>query len=144
MDDMDKTLILRFGKHTWDKPVIYGLSRSCDMVFTILESMVLPRQEAYAIMKLSGPQREYGKARRFLEEMGVVIEEVPDNVRRDEESCMNCGACTAVCPTGSLSVTAETFKVGLNKAKCVACGQCVRACPVKAMHVFVAERPVRN
>jgi len=140
---MEKNLILRFGKQTWDKPVIYGLSRSCDMVFTILESMVLPRQDAYAIMRLSGPQREYFKAVKFLDEMGVTIEEVPDNIRRDEEGCVHCGSCTAVCPTGALSLTPETFKIGLNKAKCVACGQCVRACPVKVMHVFVAERPGR-
>jgi ferredoxin len=140
---MEKTIILRFGRHTWGKPVIYGLSRSCDLVFTILESMVLPRQEAYSIMRLSGPQREYYKAVKFLEEMGVAIEEVPDNIRRDDEGCVHCGACTAVCPSGALAVTPETFKIALNKGKCVACGLCVRACPVKVMHVFVAERPSR-
>src|SRR5512138_1579879 len=128
---MEKTIILRFTKQTWNKPIIYGLARACDLVFTILESMVLPRQEAYSIMKLSGPQREYYKALQFLQEMGVVVEEVPDNVRRDEESCVQCGSCAAVCPSGALAVHPETLRVNLDKGKCVACGQCVRVCPVK-------------
>ncbi|MEE8547522.1 MAG: 4Fe-4S binding protein [bacterium] len=135
---MEKTLILRFSKKTWNKPVIHGLSKSADLVFNILEAKVLPRQEAYAIMKLEGQEDEFEKGLEFLKTANVVVEEVPDKVLRDEESCMHCGTCTATCPSGALSVgPPPDFEIPLDLDLCVACGTCVKVCPVNAMQVFV-------
>lgn len=135
---MEKTLILRFSKKTWNKPVIHGLSQSSDLVFNILEAKVLPRQEAYVIMKLEGSDVEFEKGLDYLKNISVVVEEVPDKVLRTEEICMHCGTCTATCPSGALSVGGPPeFDVPLDLDLCVACGTCVKVCPVNAMQVFV-------
>ena len=67
---MEKTVILRFTKKTWNTPVIYGLSKKTDLIFNILEAKVLPRQDSYAIINLEGSDEDYQKgaissSRRF-------------------------------------------------------------------------------
>ena len=134
---MEKTVILRFTKHTWRKPIIHGLYRECDLVFNILEAKVLPRQEAYAIMRLEGTDEEYRKGIAYLRENRVEVNEVPNEIQRDEDSCMHCGACTAVCPSGALFVDGPEMMVSLDREKCVACGNCVKVCPVQCIELFV-------
>ena len=134
---MEKTVILRFTKKTWNTPVIYGLSRRTDLVFNILEAKVTPRQESYAIINLEGSDEDYRKGMEYLQGCNIVIEEVPDKVLRDEDSCVHCGACTAVCPTGALHVEGEERKIELDRQKCVACGNCVTACPVQCIDLFI-------
>lgn len=46
-------------------------------------------------------------------------------------SCQHCGdaPCATVCPSGALSVHAETGFVSLDRAKCIGCQYCSTACP---------------
>ncbi len=135
---MEKTLILRFSKRTWNRPVIHGLYQESGLVFNILEAKVLPRQEAYAIMRLEGSEDEFEKGLDYLKTANVDWEEVSDKVQRNDEVCMHCGTCTATCPSGALSVGGPPdFDVPLDLDLCVACGTCVKVCPVNAMQVFV-------
>ena len=134
---MEKTIILRFTKQTWRKPIIYGLSKESDLVFNILEAKVLPRQEAYAILGLEGSESEIGKGIEYLKGANVIVEEVPDSITRDDDSCVHCGACTAVCPSAALFVDGPDKVVTLDRDKCVACGNCARVCPVQCIEVFV-------
>ena len=46
--------------------------------------------------------------------------------------CIGCGACTGVCPTGSLTLNEEGKSV-CNGETCVDCGACVATCPVGAI-----------
>ena len=50
----------------------------------------------------------------------------------DVEACIGCGACTGVCPTGSLELN-EEGKAQVNPDTCVDCGACVGTCPVGAI-----------
>ena len=134
---MEKTVILKFSKTTWNKPVIYGLSQNTDLVFNILEAKVLPRQEAYVIMGLEGSEDDFNKGMDYLRSANVVIEEVPENIQRDDDSCVHCGACTAVCPTDALVVEGDDKKVILNHDKCIACGNCVKVCTVQCIELFI-------
>ena len=134
---MEKTIILRFTKKTWNTPVIYELSKRTDLVFNILEAKVLPRQDSYAIINLQGSDEDYQKGIEYLESCNIAIEDVPDKVQMDEEACVHCGACTAVCPTGALHIEGEERKVELDRQKCVACGNCVTACPVQCIDLFI-------
>jgi len=134
---MEKTVILKFSKKTWNKPIIHGLSQNTDLVFNILEAKVLPRQEAYVIMGLEGSEEDFHKGMNYLRSANVVIEEVPENIQRDEDSCVHCGACTAVCPTEALVVGGDDKKVILDSEKCIACGNCVKICTVQCIELFI-------
>jgi ferredoxin len=134
---MEKTVILRFTKKTWNQPVIHGLAQRTGLVFNILEAKVLPRQDSYAIINLEGSDEDYRKGIEYLEGCNILIEEVPDKVQRDEDSCVHCGACTAVCPTDALHMEGPEKKIELDRQKCVACGNCVNACPVQCIDLFI-------
>jgi ferredoxin len=56
-------------------------------------------------------------------------------IRRDNEKCYQCGACTGICPTGALSLSRPDMAVIFDEDKCTACGLCVSVCPARAMEV---------
>ena len=64
---------------------------------------------------------------------GVTTQPLLQDIRKDADKCVDCGACTGVCPTGALFLVRPALTVDLDPDKCVACGECVKACPVKAM-----------
>ena len=134
---MEKTVILNFKKQTWNKPVIHGLTQNADLVFSILEAKVLPREEAYVIMNLEGTEEEYKKGIEYLKGCNVVVQEVPDQIQRDDDSCVHCGACTAVCPSEALFVDGPEKLVILDADKCIACGNCVKVCTVQCIELFL-------
>lgn len=49
---------------------------------------------------------------------------------RTNEKCVNCGACAAACPMGSIS--SEDFS--LVSGRCIKCGACIKKCPVGAKY----------
>ena len=67
--------------------------------------------------------------------LGVLVEPVGHGIHRDEDRCSQCGACTAVCPTGALHVNRPQMEVAFESERCSACELCVKACPVRAMIV---------
>jgi ferredoxin len=56
-------------------------------------------------------------------------------IRRQEERCTHCGACTAVCPTGALHIERPDMTVRFDQARCSVCELCVTACPPRVMKV---------
>ena len=134
---MEKTVILRVTKKTWNKPLIHGLAQESGLVFNILEAKVLPRQESYAIVTLEGTDEQYATGVSFLEQHNVEVQEVPDRIERDDDSCVHCGACTAVCPTDALYVDGPEHKVEFDSSKCVACGNCVKVCTVQCIELYL-------
>lgn len=52
-------------------------------------------------------------------------------VRR--ESCVDCGACTAVCVSGALRMEPESSRLVYSRAHCTGCGRCSKACPLGAI-----------
>ena len=58
-------------------------------------------------------------------------------ISREEEVCIHCGLCTALCPTGALLVDSATRVIVFDTEECTACGLCTRVCPVHAMTLDV-------
>jgi ferredoxin len=86
-------------------------------------------------MELSGHKKNFQKGIRYLKSIGVKVESIGQDIRRNEEKCFQCGACTAVCPTGALFIRRPSMEVIFAGDKCSACEMCVAACPAKAMEV---------
>ena len=55
---------------------------------------------------------------------------MPANV--DQSVCIGCGACTGVCPTGTLELNGDG-KCEAKPDTCIDCGACVGTCPVGAI-----------
>jgi len=130
-----KMLLLRFPANTLNEPISCNLVRNFDLTFNILKATIYPRKEGMVVMELSGHRKNFQKGMRYLKSLGIKVESVGEDVKRDEEKCFQCGACTAVCPTGALSIKRPEMNVLFDKGKCSACELCVAACPARAMEV---------
>lgn len=52
----------------------------------------------------------------------------------DEDRCIGCGKCAAVCEHGGARLDPDTRKASIFPPKCSGCSRCMRACPVEAIH----------
>ncbi len=130
-----KILVLRFSSEVAQKPLVCHLVREYDLTFNILNAEILPRREGIMVLELSGEKKNFTKGVKYLKEQGVQVNNAEQEVRRMEEKCTHCGACTAVCPTGALFVKRPEMTVEFDLSKCSVCELCVPACPTHAMKV---------
>jgi ferredoxin len=139
---LKKGLVLRFPPEIVDQPIVYRLVKDFNLVFNILKAIITPGKDGIMILELSGDRENLEKGLKFLTDVGVDVKTISQQVAKNEEVCIHCGACTAVCPTGALFVDRQTFQVIYDPEKCTACGFCVSACITKAMEVFIPSEAI--
>ena len=127
--------VLKFPKEVIDQPIISNLVKKYDLEFNILKATILLQQEGVMVLEFLGHKANVKKGIAYLNEMGVTVKSMAGNIRRDDEKCYQCGACTGVCPTGALSLHRPDMAVLCDEDKCTACGLCVSVCPARAMEV---------
>jgi ferredoxin len=130
-----KMLSLRFPKKIVNEPIAVNLVKKFDLSFNILKATIYPRKEGFMVLQLSGHRKNFQRGVRYLKGLGIKVESIGQDIKRDEEKCFQCGACTAVCPTGALYINRPKMEVIFNTDKCSACELCVSACPARAMEV---------
>ena len=131
---------LRFPKKNVNEPIIANLVKKFDLTFNILKATIYPRKEALVVMELTGHRKNYQEGVRYLKDLGIKVENIGQDIRRDEGKCYQCGACTAVCPTGALNIQRPQMEVLFDKEKCSACELCVVTCPAMAMRAKFNKR----
>ena len=132
---ISKIVSLRFPRDFVDKPVVFNLSKKFDLAFNILKATIYPRKEGLMVLELTGQRKSFQDGVKYLKSLGVLVESIGQDIKRDEETCFQCGACTAVCPTGALYIKRPGMQVIFDKDRCSACELCVSACPARAMEV---------
>jgi len=132
-----KILILRFPRTEVRKPIVCYLVKDYDLIFNILNAAILPRKEGIMVLELSGTRKNFKEGVKFLKSQGVQVQNASQEVKRDTNKCTQCGACTAVCPTGALYIVRPEMAVEFDETKCSVCELCIPACPSRAM----AARP---
>jgi ferredoxin len=130
-----KILSLRFPKRVVNEPVVANLVKKFDLTFNILKATIYPRKEGFMVLELRGHRKEFQRGVRYLKSLGIKVESIGQDIRRDEERCFQCGACTAVCPTGALHIKRPEMEVIFENDQCSGCELCVSACPARAMEV---------
>jgi ferredoxin len=130
-----KVVLLRFPKEIVNQAIAVNLVKKFDLSFNILKATIYPRKEGMVVMELSGNRKNYNAGVRYLKGLGVKVENIGQDIRRNEEKCYHCGLCTAVCPTGALYIERPEMTVAFDRDRCSACEMCVISCPPKAMEV---------
>ena len=128
-----KKVVLRFSSDNSDKPIIYRLVKDFDLMVNIVKANVNPQKEGTMVLEITGEQVDVGM--NYLRDHGVQVENLTQDIIRNDEKCIMCGACTAICPTNALYLERPSMEVGFNSDSCVVCQLCVKICPVKAMEV---------
>ncbi len=131
--------ILRFPKETSDQPIIYQLVKQYEVEFNILKADILPQRDGILILELKGRKKNLKESASYLRSLGVQVERLAGNIRRDDEKCFQCGACTGICPVGALHIVRPEMSVAFDPELCTGCGLCVTVCPVRAMEVSLEQ-----
>ncbi|KHK04312.1 NIL domain-containing protein [Desulfovibrio sp. TomC] len=132
-----KVVYLTFPPEASGKPLVCDLARLHGLGFSILRAQITPRQEGQMTIEITGSRDAYQHGVDYLKEQGIGVAPVAQRISRDEDSCIHCGMCTALCPTKALSLNIETRLVEFDSETCSACGMCTKVCPVKAMEMLL-------
>jgi len=128
---------LVFPQDVVGKAIVCSLARKFDLEFNILKAQITPRQEGNMTLELSGDPGAFQLGLDFLRDQGLTVSPADQRIIRDEQSCMHCGVCTALCPTKALHLDLASREVIFESRKCSTCGLCTQVCPVAAMQVRI-------
>nr|WP_319473421.1 NIL domain-containing protein [uncultured Sphaerochaeta sp.] len=131
---MKKRYALRFSPTLVEQPIVSKLARSYDVDINILNADVASGRGGKLIVELSGTEQDLDASVIYLGEIGVVVSEMVKELLFNQEGCIDCGACTAVCLSGALWMDSEA-KLQFDVSHCVVCGLCVHACPMRLFEV---------
>ena len=132
---MNRKIVLKFPHQLIEQPIVSNLVKHYGLEVNILKAKITPREEGLLVLELKGEQDDYHKGVAYLNELGVNIQPLSQDIVRNEERCTHCGACVTICPAAALTVDPVTRKVLFDQEKCIACELCVPACPPRAMEV---------
>ena len=134
---VNRNVILRFTSETVAQPIVYRLVKDFELIPNIIKANINSDRKGYIALSLSGYESDYQAAIKYMKSTGMEIEFLSDSIVWDEESCTQCGACTAVCPTHALSVERPSMRVVFDGDKCMVCQMCLQACPVNAVKLHI-------
>jgi len=128
-----KRLILTFPANLVDQPITYQLVKKFDLMVNILRAQITPEEQGKMTVEISGSAKNFQTGIDFLAGLGVGVRPLAQEVKWIEDRCIECSACTTICPTGALFVTRPEMRVYFDKEKCIACELCLPACPYGAV-----------
>ncbi len=114
-------------------PVTYRLAKDFNVATNIIRAQVAPNQVGKLVVELLGDIDEMDAAIEWMRSQDITVSLASREILIDEESCVDCGLCTGVCPTQALILDPETYKLNFTRSRCVVCEQCIPACPVQAI-----------
>ena len=131
-----KRILLNFPPHITDQPITCQLIRKYDVIVNILQAKIFPEEEGQLILELQNENEEDLKEGiDFLKENGVKVTVLEETINLNQESCINCGACTGVCKPGALTLNKNTWELEVDQDKCLLCEMCISVCPINALRL---------
>lgn len=127
----ERRIVLSFQRFQLDKPLTYKLVKEFDLVVNILQAKVTT-EEGKLVLGLEGLEQNIESGIEWLKDQKVIVEPLATGLSVGKDACVDCGACTAVCPTGAVHFL-EDWTLDYDEEKCILCLSCVPACPVRAI-----------
>ncbi|MGI6777927.1 MAG: NIL domain-containing protein [Acetivibrionales bacterium] len=124
-----------FSKETTTKPITYHLIKDFDLQVNILHADISFNRVGKLVIDIIGDEKNIEDGLKFVKEQGVNYKLFTKSIIWQEDKCIHCGACTAVCPSGALELDKEEWALTFDKEKCLVCRLCVKACPLRVMNV---------
>jgi len=130
-----KRYVLNFPPESGDKPLTYHLVKDFDIRINILKAEVYPGKRGSLLLEMQGEKENIQKGVEYLTAQDIICEPLDKRIHLQEDKCVDCGNCTAVCFAGALTIDKSTWKLDFDKEKCVVCELCITACPLKLFHI---------
>lgn len=123
-------------------PLMTLLVRNFELQVNILHADIRLNKTGKLIVELTGEAENIDKALQFIEKQDISYHIFNGTLTWQEDRCVHCGACTSVCPSRALQITAPDFYLTFNKEECLVCGLCIKACPLNLLHLAHRESEI--
>lgn len=125
---------LKFPADKSSRPITSYLIRDYNLVFNILQARIDLGMQGVLTMELSGDETDLARGVDFLRNEGIEVSQISRSIIWDGEKCASCGACTAVCTSGALSLDKDAI-LCFDSDRCVVCERCIAACPMGVLRL---------
>jgi len=122
---------LEFSPKIVNKATISDLMKNYDITFNIHRADITPKG-GKMLVEISGNQSKEGV--EFLEREGISVSPIKRVVKKDEEKCIDCGACVSLCPVKAITCT-DDWTIEVDDQICIGCDFCTSSCPTRAIKV---------
>ncbi|MBC6419334.1 MAG: 4Fe-4S binding protein [Prochloron sp. SP5CPC1] len=130
---MKQRVTLTFSPRNVHTPITYRLAKDFNIAANIIRAQVAPNKIGKLVLELSGDMDELEAAIEWMKSCNIDVSLVSQEILINEDSCVDCGLCTGVCPTEALTLDRSTFQLQFLRSRCVVCEQCIPTCPVQAI-----------
>ena len=130
---MKKRVTITFPKTAIQFPLTYRLAKDFNVATNIIRAQVAPNQMGKLVVELQGDIDQIDAAIEWMRIRDINVFSASNEIVIDQNSCVDCGLCTGVCPTQALILNPETFRLDFRRSRCIVCEQCIPTCPVAAV-----------
>ncbi len=127
--------MLTFPPDATGEPITYNLIRKFDIMVNIVKADVSPGKIGHLVMEMTAPAKILKEGMEYMKQKNVECVPIDRTITYRKDLCIHCGACTAVCFSGALTMTLKTSELAFEPEKCVVCELCLTACPLKLFSI---------
>jgi len=127
--------VLTFPPEATGEPITYNLIRKYDIMVNIVKADVSPGKIGHLVMEMTAPAKVLKEGMAYMQQQNVECVPIDRTITYREDLCIHCGACSAVCFAGALTMNRKTAELSFEPEKCVVCELCLTACPLKLFSI---------
>ena len=132
---MKKVRVKLYFPREWiSRPLMSEVISKFGIIFNILHADITYDSAGTIIAEFSGDDKAVNDSLAYIDSLGVHYKLYNKSIIRKEDECIDCGACTAVCPSDALAMDSDN-KLQFDKEKCLVCELCIKACPLGIISV---------
>jgi ferredoxin len=132
-----KRFVLTFPPESTGEPITYNLIKRFDIMVNIVKADVSPGKIGRLVMEMTAPAKVLKEGMVYIRQQNVECEPIEKKIHCNEELCIHCGACSAVCFAGALTMDRQTAELIFDPAKCVICELCLKSCPLNLFSIDI-------
>jgi ferredoxin len=122
-------LLLTFSKKKNREPVIAQVVKETGVLISVERAHI---DSTSGEVLIDVPDADAQRVCKLMEAKGVTVRILEHGISRNEEECVDCGACVSICPKEVFYIDSD-YRVRLRDERCVLCGKCIPACPHRAL-----------
>jgi L-aspartate semialdehyde sulfurtransferase ferredoxin len=132
-----KRFVLTFPPDATGEPITYNLVKKYDIMVNIVRADVSPGKIGHLVMEMTANEDVLKEGMDYIRNNNVECEPINKKIHYKEDLCIHCGACSAVCFAGALTMQRQTAELSFDPEKCVVCELCLKSCPLSLFSIDI-------
>ena len=132
-----KRFVLTFPPDATGQPITYNLIKKYDIMINIVKADVSPGKIGHLVIEMTAPAKVLKEGMEYIKQQDIECDPIEKKITYREDLCIHCGACTAVCFAGALTMRRDNAELLFEPEKCVVCELCLKAFPLKLFSIDI-------